>query len=216
MRIGTISIIRKAVIVLVATLSVLQPLHAQKSGKGHELRFGIAGWPVGAALSSGIGYRDYYCVEPPGFSSRDRYHDYAGDLKSYGTLSLQYSYNFNDKRAIGMDMGFDPMFRTLYDGISGQKKGHANAWGVSFTPVFRRTWNPDNRLKFYLAVSLGLGIGIYHGSDYSAYYPEWSLVPIFQFTPVGMTYGGDRFFGFAELSQGTLNFGGRIGVGYKF
>lgn len=209
------SIMRKAVIVLVTTLSLYQPLHAQKAGKGHELRFGIAGWPVGAALSSGIGLIDYEAV-PPGCSSRDRYHDYEGDLKSFGTLSLQYSYNFNSKRAVAFDMGFDPMFRNVYDCRTGLRTGHANAWGISFTPVYRRTWNPDNKLKFYLAVSMGLGLGLYHGTEYSGEYPEWTMVPIIQFTPVGVTYGGDRLFGFAELCEGTLNTGGRIGIGYKF
>ncbi|MBQ0144327.1 MAG: hypothetical protein KBS78_04005 [Bacteroidales bacterium] len=214
-----------------AALASSPAAHAQKPGKGHELRLGVSGFPIGPLLCGGNGLMKYdaFDVMPVfGGSSVDRYNDYYGDLKSAGTWMLQYSYNFNDRNAVGMNLGCDLLFGSLHDGYTGERKGGSKAYGILFYPEYRRTWNPMNRLKAYCAISIGIGLGSYHDMDG---YPErryvrstgtweysdrWSYVPLFEFTPLGLTYGGDNLFGFAQLSVGTVAFGGRIGIGYKF
>ena len=188
---------------------------AQTSGKGHELRLGYGGAPVGLSLADGF---IHGCYEPvPWYeNSKDRFRDYRGNARSYGTLTLEYWWNFGPKRAIGLNVGFDKLFGDVYDGLTDTVKGRQQSYGIAIYPEYRRIWNPDCKVKVYLAASAGLGIGCYNNCK-SGYNPgEWSYVPILQFNPVGLSFGGRNVFGFAQLEIGTYLIGGRAGIGYKF
>jgi len=162
-----------------------------------------------------------------GLSNYDRYSDYKGSLTSLGTLTLQYSYNLNRHDAFGINAGYDILIARRYDGYTGAAKGLENVYGLVVYPEYRRTHNPDRKVKVYTSVCLGVGLGFYHNTHSSSgrYYNSttglyedseiWSMVPILQLAPVGISFGR-RVFGFGELTFGTLNIGGRAGIGYKF
>ncbi len=201
---------------------------AQIPGKGHEIRIGIAGMPMGASLARGFFLYDDYNVLRPFESTSDRYRDYRRRGISFGTLTGEYLWNINARNAFGVNIGFDILFGRLFDGYSDEPKGWQEAWGVALWPEYRHTWNPYSRVKAYFSVSAGIGGAVYHNMNttFSRFYDSktgeyqdenpWSMVPVLQFTPVGLSFGGDRVFGFAELGIGTMILGGRAGVGFKF
>ena len=186
---------------------------AQTPGRGHELRFGYGGLPIGLALADGFG--THHDVDPWYWNSRDRFRDYRGTGYSIGVFTVQYNWNFNGKRAIGLNVGLDPVFGYVYDGLTDERKGLQKSFGIAIYPEYRRTWNPDGKVKVYLALSAGLGIGCYYNCKRDYDPGRWSYVPILQFTPVGLHFGG-KVFGFAEITTGTYIYGGRAGIGYKF
>ena len=188
---------------------------AQSSGKGHELRLGYGGAPVGLGLADGImiGHDE---IDPVSALSKDRFRDYRGTARSYGTLTLEYWWNFGPKRAIGLNVGFDKLFGVVYDGLTDNVKGRQQSYGIAIYPEYRRIWNPDCKVKVYIAASTGLGVGCYYNCKKEYRPGEWSYVPILQFTPVGLSFGGRTVFGFAQLEMGTYLYGGRAGIGYKF
>ena len=94
-------------------------------------------------------------------------------------------------------------------------KGWQKSYGIAFYPEYRRIWNPYSKVKVYLSVSAGLGVGFYNNCKREYNPGDWSVVPILQFTPVGISFGG-KVFGFAEIMEGTYIFGGRAGIGCKF
>ena len=187
---------------------------AQSSGKGHELRLGYGGAPVGLGLADGFFYQ--HEVDPWIYHSRDRFRDYRGNARSYGTLTLEYWWNFGPKRAIGLNVGFDKLFGDVYDGLTDTVKGRQQSYGIAIYPEYRRIWNPGSKVKVYLAASAGFGVGCYNNCKKEYRPGEWSYVPILQFNPVGLSFGGRNVFGFAQLEIGTYLFGGRAGIGYKF
>ncbi len=188
---------------------------AQTPGKGHELRLGYGGVPAGLALADGLYHG--FDVEPVLWfrNKSDRFQDYRGRSLSFGTITLQYFWNFSEKRAIGVNLGWDQVFGKVYDGLTDEVKGWQKSYGIAVYPEFRRTWNPYSKVKVYLAVSAGMGVGCYNncGRDYEP--GKWSYVPLVQLTPVGISFGG-KIFGFAELTEGTYLIGIRGGIGYKF
>ena len=185
---------------------------AQTPGKGHELRLGYGGAPLGLAFAGGLYYREY---DPGYYYSLDRFRDYRGKGISIGVLTLQYSWNFNAKRSLGLNVGWDQVFGKLYDGMTDEVKGWQKSYGIAFYPEYRRIWNPYSKVKVYLSVSAGLGVGFYNNCKREYNPGDWSVVPILQFTPVGISFGG-KVFGFAEIMEGTYIFGGRAGIGCKF
>ncbi len=185
---------------------------AQTPGKGHELRLGYGGAPLGLAFAGGLYYREY---DPGYYYSLDRFRDYRGKGISVGVLTLQYSWNFNAKRSLGLNVGWDQVFGKLYDGMTDEVEGWQKSYGIAFYPEYRRIWNPYSKVKVYLSVSAGLGVGFYNNCKREYNPGDWSVVPILQFTPVGISFGG-KVFGFAEIMEGTYIFGGRAGIGCKF
>lgn len=191
----------------------------------HEFRIGLGGFPVGAVLAGGHTTWAEGVFIPQGFSPNDRYRDYRESGISYGTLLLQYDYNFRKWFAISTNVGLDLLHGPLYDGYTHERKGWQRAWGVDFYPEFRFTYFTRPAVRIYS--SIGIGAGLYHNfntgfnrwydskTDSYSFDDPWSAIPIFQLMPFGITFGR-RFFGFAELQMGTLVLGGRAGVGYRF
>lgn len=186
---------------------------AQTPGKGHELRLGYGGMPAGLALADGLFHHNEY--DPLYYYSKDRFRDYRGKSISIGVLTLQYNWNFNAKRSLGLNVGWDQVFGKVYDGMTDEVKGWQKSYGITFYPEYRRIWNPYSKVKVYLSVSAGLGAGFFNNCKREYNPGDWSVVPILQFTPVGISFGG-KIFGFAEITEGTYIFGGRAGIGYKF
>ena len=93
---------------------------AQTPGKGHELRLGYGGAPLGLAFAGGLYYREY---DPGYYYSLDRFRDYRGKGISIGVLTLQYNWNFNEKRSLGLNVGWDQVFGKLYDGMTDEVEG---------------------------------------------------------------------------------------------
>ena len=68
-------------------------------------------------------------------------------------------------------------------------------------------WFSKNNFTLYSGIGYGTMGGYVKGDGHPAHG--------FQFTPIGVSYGG-RVFGFAELGMGWLYFPARTGIGIRF
>lgn len=216
-----------AFMLAVSALFLNMPARAQRPGRmpefRHEFRVSLGGFPMGAVLASGHFPITKY--DPALNPDSDRYRDYRENGTSYGTLLLQYDYNFRKWFTISANIGVDLLHGSLYDGYTRRRKGWQQAYGFDFYPEFRFTYFTKPAVRIYS--SIGLGAGIYHNfntrfgrrynpdTDSYSIQDPWSAIPILQLMPFGVTFGR-RLFGFAELQWGTLLVGGRVGVGYRF
>lgn len=152
----------------------------------------------------------------------DFYKDYNGPTYSAGSFSLGAEYLVARWFAVSATLGADFLWHDTYDsssdGLTGKKTGTA----ISFMPQAKFIYL--NRPKLRLYGYIGLGAIKYIGYDkmkysykdeYGVHFENESLQPAFQYTPIGVEFGG-RLFGFAEAGAGTLFSGIRAGVGYRF
>ena len=100
--------------------------------------------------------------------------------------------------------GVDPQGQPRYD----LNKGHPAGW-MNSTPVgtltcqWRIFWNPEWPVQPYSA----FGFGLTTISE---------LIPIPGITPVGVRYGGEHFYAFAEAPINTIALFAQFGVGWRF
>ena len=196
---------------LVVLLCIGNLLFAQPSRKEYprlELSVGYSLYPHLAAEKFLNGHPDVTGDQ------RHYSHPYTGNqVHSLGLLSATLDVNLRSWLSVGVDIG-----GTAFWAQSMEHSGRSvNAGMVYLLPSVRFTYVRTDYFKMYSRV--GFGLGLYGGfnSERTAYAGVGSLdlSPEFQVIPAGFKFGRDLY-GFGELSLGTLNLGGRLGIGYCF
>lgn len=143
---------------------------------------------------------DLYDVLYPAFSLSGVYR-YHPRWESVVTAGISWSHH---KVTRYEEFGVDPQGQPRYD----LQKGHPAGWRDS-TPVgsltfqWRVFWNPAWTVQFYS----GFGLGF---TTVSSVYPLPAIMP------VGLRYGGNHFYFFAEAPVNPVALFFHGGVGYRF
>lgn len=116
-----------------------------------------------------------------------------------GVSWTEYTVNGHDQ------FGIDPYGRPRYDfdHISSSTKEMSKLYFNS-TLQGRRIWNPEDKVKVYTGVGLGIAVV---GA-------EWAPFPVL--TPIGVRYGGEHLYGFLEIpftANSSILHGG---IGWRF
>lgn len=155
------------------------------------------------------------------------YGEYNGITKSTGAFCFGADYQLARWFSFSLDLSAAFVWHDIYDGISRQKTGSRTGAVLCLLPQAKFVFL--NRPSVRIYGKFGLGIVKYLGFDKRNWeydydydyddpplcYVDNSLVPGFQWVPVGVEVG-KKFFGFAETGIGTLYKGISAGVGYKF
>lgn len=155
------------------------------------------------------------------------YGEYNGITKSTGAFCFGADYQLARWFSFSLDLSAAFVWHDIYNGISRQKTGSRTGAVLCLLPQAKLVFL--NRPSVRIYGKFGLGIVKYLGFDKRNWeydydydyddpplcYVDNSLVPGFQWVPVGVEVG-KKFFGFAETGIGTLYKGISAGVGYKF
>lgn len=181
----------------------------------YELRIGWGGIPL---MDTEVFYDGYSPVltydrvfyHPSSLESI--YMGYRGIGYMTGIISAEMDINFKRWFALTIGIGFNGMYQTVYDSVTGQKSGCNRGVAVSVLPEARFNWLNRNLVRMYSAAGIGIVIGGKRNMDYGS--SEYFLYPAFQLTPVGISVGR-KVYGFVELGLGTQFLGGMAGVGIR-
>lgn len=155
------------------------------------------------------------------------YGEYNGITKSTGAFCFGADYQLARWFAFSLDFSAAFVWHDLYDGISSQKTGSRSGAVLCLLPQAKFVFlnRPSVRIygKFGIGIVKFLGFDRrnweydydYDYDDPPLCYVDNSLVPGFQWVPIGIEVGR-KFFGYAEAGIGTLYKGISAGVGYKF
>ena len=100
--------------------------------------------------------------------------------------------------------GVDPQGQPRYDLTQGSPAGWRNSSPVgSLTCQWRVFWNPAWTVQPYSAFGFGFSTAS-------------SIIPLPSLTPVGLRYGGDHFYFFAETPLNPVALFLHVGAGYRF
>lgn len=155
------------------------------------------------------------------------YGDYFGPATTSGTITADVSFSLSRHFALGIDLGFGHYSNTLYNGISDETVKKRHGYALYALPTVKIFYLEKPMVSLYSAAGLGIAkyagfdnlINTYTTTDYKG--RTWSrtdnrtLKFEAQFTPFGIEVG-KRFFGFGEVCLGTMLFGVRGGIGYRF
>lgn len=201
---------------LIVSLLLVLPLLAMAENKEnrennrHELRIGI-----GDALLGQLGFSGFYyepAMEgdvPPapldGTPTEELHNQLIHQNKSYDPqrllphFFLGYQYRFNSWFGLGfqMDMTGITQKGIIRDGY-GQTFGTCkqNSFQMALIPEVRFTYFHREHVNLYSAVGLGVAMDLTNVPDYGME-SEWS--PALSGTLLGVTWGGEHWFGAAEL-----------------
>ena len=119
-----------------------------------------------------------------------------------GDLSVDMARKVNRWLAIGADMSWSRFSGRGNDG----RKHLMDMYAVM--PQVTMNYLTKENLTLYGKIEAGIGIIVFDCAGASPFFAA-------QASPIGVCFG-HRFYGFAELSAGTLYQGGKIGLGFRF
>ena len=181
----------------------------------YEFNIGWGGFPVLDATN----FSNYNFLSAPEVdffgpgTISDIYSPYTGPTYSTGVLSAEFNIQFKKWFALGLQANFDGLWATAFSSETGERMGNCGGIVFSFLPYARFTYLNRPVVKLYSAVGLGVGVG-YRKYDFSGF-DSTIVYPSFQMTPIGIMVG-KRLYGLFELGIGTVYFGCRAGIGYRF
>lgn len=181
----------------------------------YELRIGWGGIPLmdsEMVFNGFFSFVDYDMNFYQPSTMESIYRGYRGPGYMTGIISAEMDINFKRWFALTIGIGFNGMYQTVYDSVTGQKSGCNRGVAVSVLPEARFNWLNRNLVRMYSAAGLGIVIGGKRNMDYGN--SEYFLYPAFQLTPVGISVGR-KVYGFVELGLGTQFMGGMAGVGIR-
>jgi len=150
------------------------------------------------------------------------YNDWHSNNKSSGTFFATVDLNFAKWFTLAISVGFNSMWHENFKAITNESLGTSRGTAIYLIPEARIFYM--NRPLVRLYGSIGLGVEKYFGYDQLQYSYTTSDRTVSvnnsfklssQFVPFGIEVG-KKFFGFVEAGFGTLYYGARGGVGYKF
>lgn len=119
-----------------------------------------------------------------------------------GDLSLDIARKLNRWLAVGADLSW-----SRFSGNGDDGRDHIMDM-YAVMPQITMNYLTKENLTLYGKVEAGIGVVNFDCTEPSLFFAA-------QASPIGVTFG-HKFYGFAELSAGTLYQGGKIGFGFRF
>lgn len=138
---------------------------------------------------------------------------YEGNkVHTAGIFGVEVNVNLKKWFAVGLQLSGAPFWADAL-----QTRATVKAGMFNILPTVRFTYLNADFFRMYSGIGLGLSMCSGFDSERSAYAGIGSLeiLPAIQAVPVGLQFGR-QFYGFCEVSLGTLNLGLRAGLGYRF
>ena len=144
---------------------------------------------------------------------------YKDKLLTTHSISVGYAYNPKRMLAFGALFSYQGFSQKRRDIFTDKVVERSTINQIQFTPFVRGIWLNRPKVQLYSQFGFGFSIECERDKevDHSGYggYSDSRTIANVQFTPIGVSFGGDNIFGFAELGVGTL-YTVRAGIGYKF
>ena len=201
---------KKLLVIVLALVTVLPAVARERKYADipfrHEVRLGWGGYPNTSILP----YNCCCCDAEPYYhhkSFADLYKGYSGSVYMTGAIAAEYTYHFKKWCSFGGVFSYNGIFADNYDRLSSEKLGRDHGVSMALLPYVRFNYLSKPYVKLYSSVGLGVG--------YSAFRGERELLPAFQTSFFGVSFGRE-FFGYCELGIGYLYKGCMVGIGYRF
>ena len=174
-----------------------------------EVRLGFAGAPVldmlnfGAvkhAVDRGPSWSDVFSLDA-------LYAPQQGDTYMTGNIMGEFSWHVKKWFTLAGALYVNGFYGSTVNPDTGDVLSRNRGVSIALLPVARFYWKNFERCRLYSSVGLGVNFASYKG--------DTSVLPTFQFSPIGFT-AGRKFFVFAEYTFGFTNLGGQAGIGYRF
>jgi hypothetical protein len=186
-----------------------------KTGINYEIRAGIGGFPLSAMSYYEDGsfdvYDDNFCSSP--WSLNSIYDSNHGRVYSTGTITAEFAMVFSKRFTLSFNLGINHFWTRSYTNLSQKHYRYSRSNAFYILPEARLSYLNHPRLKLYY--SFGLGFGFYNNFKEMKKEDNAPVSIELQTVPIGIAIGG-KTYGFAELGLGTMFFGGRVGIGYRF
>lgn len=194
-------------------LLLLLPLFAMaenienRENNRHELRIGIGDALLGQMGITGSYYNSMPPPPPPldGIPTEELHNQLTHQYKSFGRqhilphFFLGYQYRFNSWFGLGFQMDMTGITQNgiIRDGY-GQTFGSCkqNSFQMALIPEVRFTYFHREHVNLYSAVGLGVAMDLTNIPNYGIE-SDWS--PALSGTLLGVSWGGEHWFGAAEL-----------------
>ena len=173
-----------------------------------EVRLGFAGAPVLDMLNFGAVKH----AEDRGpswsdvFSLDALYAPQQGDTYMTGNIMGEFSWHVKKWFTLAGALYLNGFYGSTVNPDTGDVLSRNRGVSIALLPVARFYWKNFERCRLYSSVGLGVNFASYKG--------DTSVLPTFQFSPIGFT-AGRKFFVFAEYTFGFTNLGGQAGIGYR-
>lgn len=174
-----------------------------------EIRVGYAGAPVLDMLNFGTleRHHDWGPSWSDVFDLDELYAPQKGSTYMTGNFMAEFSWHVSKWFTLAGSLYLNGIYGSTFDPSSSEYTARDRGISIALLPVARFYWKNYEKCRLYSAIGLG--------ANYATYQNQTSVLPTFQFTPIGLTAGRKVFF-FAEYSFGFTNFGGQAGIGYRF
>lgn len=179
-----------------------------------EISFGIGNMPFLSEFGeSGIGEFPRLENRRVGYSGDlyDVYRTRFTQIRCIPVLSLDYRYSLARRVSLGADLSATRVWGQGYNLVSGTEAAKKEITAFYLIPRFRYDYLVSRNWRLFGHV--GLGAGWWTGREDMEKISK--VVFAGELVPIGVTFGR-RFFGGAELVYGTVTFGVRASVGYRF
>lgn len=174
-----------------------------------EVRVGFAGAPVLDMLNLGSPerYDDWGASWSDVFDLDEIYAPQKGSTYMTGNFMAEFSWHARKWFTLAGSLYMNGIYGSTFDPSTSESIKRDRGISISLLPVARFYWMNYSKCRLYSSVALGV--------NFVTYENQTSVLPTFQYTPIGITAGRKVFF-FAEYSFGFTNLGGQAGIGYRF
>lgn len=173
---------------------------SESNSKKNEIQFKVGMFPA-VEFFAGVFTSAFSSI---GNESED------GSMKIIPSFTFEYLRNVTPKNAIGASVSWGmPAFANI---VRNGEETFNSLMYVSLQFKYRRIYMDRPSVKLFGAVGLGGEVFIPTGTEDSRASPFVA----FQLTPFGVWFGGEKFFGTAEVTVGSEGSMLTVGGGYRF
>lgn len=183
---------------------------AQETFDRHEVNVSIGGSPWSFAIEPETYFPGYETWSTVKLS--DVYEDQFVDMSYMPVITAEYGYRLRRWLQVGLQVDWCAGYATRYKPSSGASLGERRVSEVQLLPFVKLFAVNNPHFKLYGGGGAGLRTGF--GSDCGDGY--FKAAPSFEIVPLGLQWGGELIFAFAEIGLGTVICGGRVGMGVRF
>ncbi len=127
-------------------------------------------------------------------------------LTSGPVFTLEYNYKLRSWLSAGMQVNYSQLTGTVFTRIDDQVTNEYTRNFFYILPEAKfRVPLPWRHFRLYGKVAAGIRLE-----------PSAPVTFAYDLVPIGIEWGGQRVYGTAELSLGSVIMGGRIGMGFRF
>lgn len=180
----------------------------------HEFRIGVEVLPTTKGTHDECRFYNYRHSYMGGGN------DYYGVDGKFNVVSLNVSYTYRFERwlEVGVGLTYNGSYNDvyLYRNQNSYLVGNQNITDVSVIPMVRFSWYRSKYVRLYSLIGAGITFSSYTYQNDKIVDRDFNYGFAGQLTPFGISVGGSKLFGYAELagvgSMGVASFG----IGYRF